>query len=56
MMGHNIPFKGVIQKINPKLSFLPLLIWNTDLITIFMMGWIVLSYGEIENIQHDHCE
>ena len=30
MMGHNICFKGVIWKIIPKLSHLPLLIWSTD--------------------------
>ena len=30
MMGHNIHFKGGIWKIISKLSFLPLLIWNTD--------------------------
>ena len=29
MMGHNICFKGVIWKIIPGLSFLPLLIWST---------------------------
>ena len=29
MMGHNICFKGVIWKIIPKLSLLPLLIWTT---------------------------
>ena len=33
MMGHNIHFEGVICKIIPKLSLLPLLtcIWNTDI-------------------------
>ena len=29
MIGHNIRFKGIIGKIIPKLSFLPLLIWGT---------------------------
>ena len=29
MMGHNIHFEGVIWKIIPKLSLLPLLIWST---------------------------
>ena len=31
MMGHNIGFKGIIWKIIPKLSCLPLLILSTDL-------------------------
>ena len=31
-MGHNIYFKGGIWKTIPKLFFLPLLIWSTDLI------------------------
>ena len=31
MMGHNICFKGVIGKIIPKLSLLPLLIWALNL-------------------------
>ena len=30
MMGHNICFEGVIWKIIPKLSVLPLLMWSTD--------------------------
>ena len=29
-MGHNIPFKGVIRKIIPKLSLLSLFIWSSD--------------------------
>ena len=29
MMGHKMSFKGVIWKIDPKLSLLPLLIWST---------------------------
>ena len=29
MIGHNIRFNGVIWKIIPKLSLLPLLIWST---------------------------
>ena len=29
MMGHNISFEGVIWKIIPKLSLLPLLTWST---------------------------
>ena len=35
MMGHKIRFKGVIWKIIPKLSLLPLLIWSTELCTGF---------------------
>ena len=30
MTGHNICFKGVIWKIIPKLTLLPLLIWSTE--------------------------
>ena len=30
MIGHNKCFKGVIWKIIPKLSLLPLLIWSTE--------------------------
>ena len=30
MIGRNICFKGVILEIIPKLSFLPLLIWSTE--------------------------
>ena len=30
MMSHNICFKGVMWKIIPMLSLLPLLIWNTE--------------------------
>ena len=29
MKGHNICFKGVMWKIIPKLSLVPLLIWST---------------------------
>ena len=29
MMAHNIRFNGIILKIIPKLSLLPLLIWST---------------------------
>ena len=31
MVGHNIGFKGLIWKIIPKFSLLPLLIWNIEL-------------------------
>ena len=34
MTGHNICFKGVIWKIIPKLSLLPLLSWSTDHLSI----------------------
>ena len=35
MMGRNICFKGVIWKIIPKLSVLPLLIWSIELQTCY---------------------
>ena len=38
MMGHNISFKGVLLKIIPKLSLLPLLIWSTGLYMLFTPG------------------
>ena len=37
MMGHNIRFKGVICKIIPKLSLLPLLIWSPDARPVLMI-------------------
>ena len=43
MMGHNIYFKGVIGKIIPKLSRLPLLIWSTAYILI---EYVLRLYGD----------
>ena len=44
MMGHNIGFEGVIWKMVPKLSLLPLLIWSTDYSEEYMDGGLVVLW------------
>ena len=45
MMGHNIHFKGVIWKIIPKLSLLPLLIWDTGECLIIMVEMFGIMFA-----------
>ena len=46
-MGHNICFEGEIWKIIPKLSFLPLLIWSTELLCCFPYNIVARPRGAI---------
>ena len=47
MMGHNICFKGVIWKIIPTLSLLPLLIWSTKDVVTELYASLVAGYFKI---------
>ena len=51
MMGHNIRFKGVIWKIIPILSLLPLLSWSTGILTVL---WVELNGGSLHTVFHCH--
>ena len=54
MMGHNICFKGIIWKIIPNLSLLPILTWSTaydfGISSILVNGYIFRDSNSVISI------